>query len=68
MIIIVIHFHTDDGFNLPSVQECPQIGEGLQDVQLLKEKPPADLPRLLRRLVNDASICIYVDPEVGMYT
>jgi ubiquitin thioesterase CYLD len=59
---------TDDGFNIPCVQECPEIGEGLEDIEVLKNKPPTSLPPLLRRLVNDASICIYVDPEVEMYT
>jgi ubiquitin thioesterase CYLD len=58
---------TDDGFNIPCVQECPEIGEGLEDIEVLKNKPPTSLPPLLRRLLNDASICIYVDPVVEMY-
>ena len=60
-------FVTDDGFNIPCIQECQEIADGLSDIEILRKKQPGTLPPLLRRLVNDASICIYVDPEVEMY-
>ena len=56
----------DDSFNIPCVQECPEIGEGLKDIEALRKQHPLSLPPLLRRLVNDAYMCIYVDPNVGM--
>ena len=62
-----LHLMLDDGFNIPCVQECKVIEEGLEDIEVLRKKPSSELPPLLRRLVNDASICIYVDPEVEMY-
>ena len=60
-------FVADDGFNIPCIQECQEIADGLSDIEILRKKQPATLPPLPRRLVNDASICIYVDPEMEMY-
>ena len=57
----------DTEFNIPEVTECPEIGHALDNIDETRKKDPSTLHPLVRRLVKDASICIYVDTEGDMY-
>ena len=57
----------DTEFNIPEVTECPEIGHALDNIDETRKKDPSTLHPLVRRLVKDASICIYVDPEGDMF-
>lgn len=47
------------GYNIPQVDECPQLEEWLQNpAKLLHEKDRA--PDFVKRLISDALLCFYI--------
>ena len=60
----------DNGYNIPKVTHCTDIleeyvyGENKQDISQILSK---ELPELVRRYVEDAYLCIYVDHDGVMY-
>ena len=55
----LLAFILDDQYNIPVITECPAVGEALKHISKLREKDPAALHPLVRRLVRDASLCFY---------
>ena len=49
----------DDQYNIPEITESHAVGEALKHIANAKEKDPATLHPLVRRLVRDASLCFY---------
>ena len=60
--------NTDNGYNLPKVTHCtPLLQEfvyGEKDIGNISSK---NLPELVRRFVEDAYLCIYIDYDGVMY-
>ena len=58
----------DNGYNLPRVTHCTYYFQefvyGKKDIGRI---PSKDLPELVRRFVEDAYLCIYVDHDGVMY-
>jgi len=58
----------DNGYNLPKVIDCTQLLQehvyGEKDISGVQSR---NLPELVRRFVEDASMCIYIDPDGIMY-
>lgn len=59
--------NSDDQYNIPEITLCPEVGEALKRIDIVREKDVADLHPLLRRLVKDASLCFYAASHAGMY-
>ncbi len=62
---------TDDTYNIPRVTDCTRelnewVYEGDQD--RLINTPPRELPELVRRFTQDIYMCVYVQPDVAMYS
>ena len=59
---------TDNGYNLPKVTVCTTLLQeyvyGGKNISELQSKNP---PELVRRFVEDAYMCIYIDPDGVMY-
>ena len=60
----------DNGYNIPKVTHCTGIleeyvyGENKRDICRILSR---ELPELVRRYVEDAYLCIYVDHDGVMY-
>ena len=59
---------TDNGYNLPRVTHCTdQLQEFVYGKNDIGRIPSKNLPELVRRFVEDAYLCIYVDHDGVMY-
>lgn len=63
---------SDDQFNIPKVVECTQLlNEWVypenRDLTKLLNTPSRELPEYVRRFTQDVYLCIYIQPDVGMY-
>ena len=68
---LMFYVHTyiaDNGYNLPKVTHCTnelqKFVYGMKDIGNI---PSKDLPELVRRFVEDAYLCIYIDHDGVMY-
>ncbi|KAJ8303512.1 hypothetical protein KUTeg_019908 [Tegillarca granosa] len=58
------------GYNIPEVQLCEELSTWLSDEyheQILRRTDDKDLPEHMRRLLCDAYMCMYYNPEVAMF-
>ena len=63
---------TDDMYNIPKVVDCTDIlNEWVYptngDLTRLLNTPWRELPEYVRRFTQDIYLCVYVQPDVGMY-
>ena len=62
---------TVDTFNIPRVVDCTQdLNEWVysgDDHQRLLDTPPRELPEYVRRFTQDIYMCVYINPDAGMY-
>ena len=61
---------SDDQFNIPRGVECTGllnewVYEG--DQERLMAAGPRELPELVRRFTQDVYMCVYIQPDYGMY-
>lgn len=59
-------------YNIPKVVDCTQIlNEWVYpsggDLSRLINTPPRELPEYVRRFTQDVYLCVYIQPDVGMY-
>ena len=59
-------------YNIPKVVDCTDVlNEWVYpangDLTRLRNTPPRELPEYVRRLTQDIYLCVYVQPDVGMY-
>ena len=60
----------DNGYNIPEVIHCTNLlqtyvyGENKKDINRIVSR---ELPELVRRFVEDAYLCIYIDHDGVMY-
>lgn len=60
----------DDMYNIPKVVECTQqLNEWVYsgNYQRLLDTPPRELPEFVRRFTQDVYMCVYIQPDAGMY-
>jgi len=58
----------DNGYNLPKVTVCTQLlQEYVYGKKDITRKPSNNIPDLVRRFVEDVSMCIYIDYDGVMY-
>ena len=64
-------FSAVDTFNIPRVVDCTQdLNEWVysgDDHQRLLDTPPRELPEYVRRFTQDLYMCVYINPDAGMY-
>ncbi|XP_028410189.1 ubiquitin carboxyl-terminal hydrolase CYLD-like [Dendronephthya gigantea] len=62
---------TKNGYNVPSVTECPEVIEWLSSEKQNRERiintNDKDLPDRVRRILGDAYVCLYQSKEMSMY-
>ena len=61
---------SDDQFNIPRGVDCTaQLNEWVYkgDPERLMAARPRDLPELVRRFTQDVYMCVYIQPDFGMY-
>lgn len=58
----------ENGFNIPHVKACPEVGRylGLSEEELSRVDP-ASSQESVRRLICDAYMCLYHNPELSLY-
>ena len=58
-----------NGYNIPSVTPCPEVGEWLNSSgeKVADAKRDGKIPDLIKRLLGDAYLCFYQNLEVAMY-
>ena len=67
-ITYVYYFFTDDVHNLPQVTSCTtELNDWVYGTKDLARYTSKELPTLVRRFVEDAYLCIYVDHDGIMY-
>ena len=63
-----MHVIADNGYNLPKVTLCTQVIKdyvyGKKDISGNQLR---NLPELVRRFVEDVSMCVYIDHDGVMY-
>ncbi|XP_069015042.1 ubiquitin carboxyl-terminal hydrolase CYLD [Embiotoca jacksoni] len=58
----------ENGFNIPQVKACPEVGRYLSlSEEDLRRVDPASLREPARRLLCDAYMCLYHNPELSLY-
>ena len=60
----------DDQYNIPKGVDCTQdLNEWVycEDLHRLQNTPSRELPEYVRRFTQDIYLCIYFQPDVGMY-
>ncbi|KAJ8007646.1 hypothetical protein DPEC_G00096330 [Dallia pectoralis] len=58
----------ENGFNVPHVKECPEVGRYLSlSEEKLCKIDPASLREHARRLLCDSYMCLYHSPELSLY-
>ena len=58
----------DNGYNLPKVTHCTnELQEYVYGRMDIGQFPSKELPELVRRFVEDAYLCIYIDRDGVMY-
>ena len=63
-----VYNNTDNGYNLPKVTHCTdQLQEYVYCKKDISKIPSKNLPELVRRFVEDAYLCIYIDYDGVMY-
>ncbi len=63
-------FATDDTYNIPKGIDCTkELNKWVycEDHHRLLNTPPRELPEYVRRFVQDVYMCVYIQPDVGMY-
>ena len=61
---------SDDQFNIPRGVDCTaELNEWVYegDPERLMAARPRDLPELVRRFTQDVYMCVYIQPDFGMY-
>ena len=61
---------SDDTYNIPCGTDCTAelsewVYEGSTD--RLMAAGPRELPELVRRFTQDVYLCVYIEPDFGMY-
>ncbi|XP_078065026.1 ubiquitin carboxyl-terminal hydrolase CYLD-like, partial [Mustelus asterias] len=57
-----------NGFNIPRVEACPEVGEYLRmSPEMLEGIDPKTIPSRARRLLLDASMCFYYSESLSLY-
>lgn len=58
-----------NGYNIPSVTHCPEATEWLSSdrQRIIAAKEKGEIPEKARRLLGDAYLCMYQNPEMTMY-
>ena len=64
---------TDDKYNIPRVVECTEVlNEWVYpargNLSRLLNTPPRELPELVRRFTQDIYMCVYIQPDMSMYS
>lgn len=60
-----------DQYYIPKGVDCTQeLNEWVycEDLDRLQKTPCCDLPEYVRRFTQDIYLCIYIQPDVGMYS
>ena len=58
----------ENGFNIPQVKACPEVGRYLSlSEEELSRVDAASLPEPARRLLCDSYMCLYQSPELSLY-
>ncbi|XP_073331729.1 ubiquitin carboxyl-terminal hydrolase CYLD [Pagrus major] len=58
----------ENGFNIPHVKMCPEVGRYLSlSQEELSRVDPTSLPEPARRLLCDSYMCLYHSPELSLY-
>ena len=65
-------YNADDTYNIPKVTDCTAaLNEWVYppngDRTRLTSSQPRQLPELVRRFTQDVYMCVYIQPDVGMY-
>ncbi|XP_033754126.1 ubiquitin carboxyl-terminal hydrolase CYLD-like [Pecten maximus] len=58
------------GYNIPEVKLCKDLAQWLSDdyqTEIMRHRDDKDLPEHMRRLLCDAYMCMYQNPEVSMF-
>lgn len=62
---------TKEGYNVPSVTECPEITEWLSSEKKNRDRiintSDKEMPDRVRRILSDAYVCLYQSKEIAMY-
>ena len=71
-VIVDPLYITDDTYNIPKVTDCTAVlNEWVYppdgDRTRLMSRQPQQLPELVRRFTQDIYMCVYIQPDVGMY-
>ena len=67
-ILFVKLIYVDNGYNLPKVTHCTDyLQEFVYGKRDISNVPSKNLPELVRRFVQDAYLCIYIDHDGVMY-
>jgi ubiquitin thioesterase CYLD len=60
-----------NGYNIPSVTECPEVIEWLSSEKQNRERiintDDKEMPDRVRRILGDAYVCLYASKEMAMY-
>ena len=63
-IIHILLFSVDNGYNLPKVTVCTKLLQKfVYSETAISDLPSKNLPELVRRFIEDAYMCIYVEPD-----
>lgn len=58
----------ENGFNVPRVKACPEVGRYLSlSEEELRRVDAGSLQEATRRLLCDAYMCLYHSPELSLY-
>jgi len=64
----ILFILTDSGYNLPKVTVCTHLlQEYVYGEKDITGVPSKTLPEPVRRFIEDAYMCVYIDPEGVMY-
>jgi len=70
-LIASVHFAGEQhGYNIPSVERCPQLPTWLENEsyeEIRRRHDDRDLPEQMRRLLCDAYICMYTSCSLAEY-
>lgn len=66
--ISVSHPGGENGFNIPHVKACPEVGRYLTlSQEELSRVDPTSLEEPARRLLCDSYMCLYHSPDLSLY-
>ena len=70
LLVLPILYPSDDLYNVPKGVDCTrEVDEWVYsgDRQRLMDTPPRKLPEYVRRFTQDVYMCVYIQPDAGMY-